>query len=74
MSESKKTWIEPELIVLVRSKPEEAVLVLCKMDDEHNHTGPDSSNYSCTVLAAAKMIPKRAVVASSSKRHWQSAA
>jgi hypothetical protein len=30
MTESKKTWVEPELIVLVRSKPEEAVLVACK--------------------------------------------
>ena len=26
----KKTWINPELIVLVRSKPEEAVLIGCK--------------------------------------------
>jgi hypothetical protein len=30
MTESKKTWIEPELIVLTRSKPEEAVLGGCK--------------------------------------------
>jgi hypothetical protein len=26
----KKSWVAPELIVLVRSKPEEAVLVNCK--------------------------------------------
>ena len=26
----KKSWLEPELIVLVRSKPEEAVLSFCK--------------------------------------------
>lgn len=26
----KKTWVSPELIVLVRSKPEEAVLGGCK--------------------------------------------
>jgi len=26
----KKTWIKPELIVLVRSKPEEAILRACK--------------------------------------------
>jgi len=26
----KKTWVMPELIVLVRSKPEEAVLTACK--------------------------------------------
>jgi hypothetical protein len=30
MTESKKAWVEPELIVLVRSKPEEAVLSACK--------------------------------------------
>lgn len=28
--ESKKPWLTPELIVLVRSKPEEAVLQACK--------------------------------------------
>jgi hypothetical protein len=33
MTESKKAWVEPELIVLVRSKPEEAVLVFCKTAD-----------------------------------------
>ncbi len=30
MTENKKEWSEPELIVLVRSKPEEAVLEACK--------------------------------------------
>jgi hypothetical protein len=30
MTESKKVWVEPELIVLVRNKPEEAVLEGCK--------------------------------------------
>ena len=30
MTENKKEWSEPELIVLVRSKPEEAVLSGCK--------------------------------------------
>ena len=29
----KKEWCEPELIVLVRSKPEEAVLAACKRID-----------------------------------------
>jgi len=32
MAENKKTWVTPELIVLVRSKPEEAVLVACKLN------------------------------------------
>ena len=30
MSEGKKAWQRPELIVLVRSRPEEAVLAGCK--------------------------------------------
>lgn len=30
MMQQKKSWETPELIVLVRSKPEEAVLVACK--------------------------------------------
>jgi hypothetical protein len=34
-----KEWIEPELIVLVRSKPEEAVLDTCKGDK--GFVGPD---------------------------------
>jgi hypothetical protein len=33
MTQSKKAWVEPELIVLVRSKPEEAVLLYCKSSD-----------------------------------------
>ena len=35
MTENKKEWVEPELIVLVRSKPEEAVLTVCKGDSSH---------------------------------------
>jgi len=30
MRESQKMWVKPELIILVRSKPEEAVLGSCK--------------------------------------------
>ena len=32
MTESKKVWVEPELIVLVRHQPEEAVLTACKQE------------------------------------------
>ncbi len=28
--QAKKEWTKPELLVLVRNKPEEAVLVICK--------------------------------------------
>jgi hypothetical protein len=31
METEKKQWTKPELIVLVRNKPEEAVLATCKM-------------------------------------------
>ncbi len=30
MAETKKAWVRPELVVLVRSRPEEAVLTGCK--------------------------------------------
>jgi hypothetical protein len=30
MTENRKAWVEPELIVLVRNKPEEGVLSSCK--------------------------------------------
>jgi hypothetical protein len=38
-----KEWIEPELIVLVRSNPEEAVLVTCKAHINETH-GPNGLN------------------------------
>ena len=38
MTKSKKEWVEPELIVLVRSKPEEAVLAVCKADASGSST------------------------------------
>jgi len=34
MEAEKKPWQKPELIVLVRSKPEEAVLKFCKREIE----------------------------------------
>jgi hypothetical protein len=44
MIEHKKEWLKPELIVLLRSKPEEAVLDTCKggaflgsQGNTHNH-------------------------------------
>ncbi|MBM3131005.1 MAG: hypothetical protein FJ009_20555 [Chloroflexi bacterium] len=30
MEQQKKEWVKPELLVLVRNKPEEAVLTACK--------------------------------------------
>jgi hypothetical protein len=43
----KKEWKTPELTVLVRSKPEEAVLAACK---DHN-LGPASANAWCAPVA-----------------------
>ena len=40
----KKSWTTPELIVLVRSKPEEAVLSGCKMNPAK---GPVNGQMDC---------------------------
>jgi len=48
MDENRKVWQKPELIVLVRSKPEEAVLLGCKFEDESGGPGtPIGLNYQC---------------------------
>ena len=41
----KKRWATPELIVLLRSNPEEAVLETCKYSS--NPTGPVTGNVGC---------------------------
>jgi hypothetical protein len=50
--ESPEVWIEPELIVLVRSRPEELVLGFCKITPGGGGAGNednrcDSSNWPC---------------------------
>jgi len=42
----KKKWTSPKLIVLVRSKPEEAVLVGCKTI---GNVGPENENGGCNM-------------------------
>jgi hypothetical protein len=42
----KKEWTKPELIVLVRSKPEEAVLAACKLPPLIG-LGPTNSEAAC---------------------------
>jgi hypothetical protein len=44
---SKPAWKTPELIVLVRSKPEEAVLTACKQGDGHYDQGPGNGLNGC---------------------------
>ena len=46
MTEWKKEWTEPELIVLVRNKPEEAVLGGCK---DGAPLGPAASDEACMI-------------------------
>jgi hypothetical protein len=47
MERQKKTWTTPELVVLVRSTPGEAVLQNCKMD--WNPVGPQDGAPACDV-------------------------
>ena len=44
-----KAWEKPELIVLVRSKPEEAVLGVCKSGhgNDPGGSGPGYTNAQC---------------------------
>jgi hypothetical protein len=43
----KKTWVKPELIILLRSKPEEAVLWTCK---DNVRLGLGSQNSGCYTI------------------------
>ena len=46
----KKIWVMPELIVLVRSKPEEEVLAMCKSGGPLGPgAGPSTNNNNCTI-------------------------
>jgi hypothetical protein len=47
-SQTKRPWSKPELIVLVRGRPEEAVLSACKVFPS---SGPFETNGSCTTYA-----------------------
>lgn len=47
MIENKKVWMEPELIVLVRSRPEEAVLGACKQLGTTGDNGPNAGAGYC---------------------------
>jgi len=49
-----KLWIEPELTVLVRSKPEEAVLIICKTIS--SAPGPTTSTSNCAVTSHGPVL------------------
>jgi hypothetical protein len=44
----RKQWQKPELTVLVRSKPEEAVLTTCKLNTNSELTHPSSVATHCS--------------------------
>jgi hypothetical protein len=48
-NKSIKTWVTPELIVIVRNKPEEAVLWHCKTEAK---SGPEGYNSLCLATYA----------------------
>lgn len=53
MSKSEKTkWQKPELVVLVRSNPEEMVLTACKVTTNPPTSGPSRGSYHCTTQLA----------------------
>ena len=45
-----KTWQKPQLIVLVRNRPEEAILAACKSNS--TGTDPESVNMGCWGVGA----------------------
>ncbi len=45
MEKARRPWSKPELIVLVRNKPEEAVLSTCKLGGSPD--GPSSTQFTC---------------------------
>lgn len=48
----KKLWEKPELIVLVRSNPEEMVLTACKVTGRILRSGPSNGSYECETQQA----------------------
>jgi hypothetical protein len=52
MKNETKQWQKPELIVLVRNKPEETVLTACKVTTNPPSPGPSNGSYACTTQQA----------------------
>ena len=48
--EGLRKWTKPELVVMVRSRPEEAVLAYCKKD---GRTGPNNADATCLIFDAS---------------------
>lgn len=58
----KKKWVKPELVILVRNKPEEALLLACKGDGSH---GPNNDNVWCEINGLPHCGPVCATFATS---------
>jgi hypothetical protein len=59
-----KIWKRPELVVLVRGKPEEAVLAACKLGPGQGILGPGNQFNACANLPAQECVPCQAPVGS----------
>ena len=57
-----KEWKKPQLIVLVRSKPEEVVLTSCKMDENGLTKGPEGHWYNYCDTSSLCGTPCDAIV------------
>ena len=53
MTESKKAWVEPELLVPVRNKSEEAVLFLCKFSGDVNPSNAHEQYTGCAMVVSS---------------------
>jgi hypothetical protein len=63
MAAEKTMWQKPEMTVLVRSRPEEAVLAACKQPG--SATGPSTAKNDCLTHVSNVCIGDCTVVASS---------
>lgn len=53
----KMAWKKPELVVLARSRPEEAVLAGCKYPSEFQTTGPNKKTCANNNAQCASQLP-----------------
>lgn len=47
MTPYRKNWINPQLVVVTRIRPEEKVLDYCKSNDAYIGTGAQSKDFGC---------------------------
>lgn len=61
----KKSWNKPEMVVLVRNNPEEAVLAGCKVSDiGGGNDGPQTAVYGCLMTSFSCAVACSGVTAS----------